>query len=184
MPNYCDFNMRVVGQEADVREFHDMLTNYDNVPHFWRVFDADIQEEELLDDGRVQVDISGDCAWSVYSCMCEGEDTYANDSPSCSTSLQKESLKKHLQIEVFSTEPGFEFAEHYIYIDGKELENSCVKYNEYFIDDEYGCEELFKDLQSRGYISEAMEFEDMIGETVAEGGFEDTSFSIPFAEVM
>ena len=65
--------------------------------------------------------IIGDCAHSVYTCMCKGEHTYANDFPEGSTSLQEESKILNLEIECYSEEIGSEFMEHYHYCNGNEL---------------------------------------------------------------
>ena len=106
----------------------------------------------------------GDCAWSVFSTMFSGEHTYYTD-------LHKEHLAKYkkdpawtipiaakmlkLDIEIYSTESGNCFAEHYIVNkEGKILKNEETEYGIVFIED-YENEEAFaKVLQGRKDIEE------------------------------
>lgn len=46
MPNYCDYIMKVVGKRNDCRTFMTKLKSYDVADHFWRIFEADAQEEK------------------------------------------------------------------------------------------------------------------------------------------
>ena len=164
MPNLCDYEMKIRGNIDDVREFYERMINYDHKPHFWRVFSADITDvsdsvltheesesrkmgEEGTDERKefwdsvkkdikndvVSVYISGYCAWSVETCM--GESGYAKNCPEDSTSLQESSEELHLMIEVYSKESGMEFAEHYLYDKGKEVENEERDYEEFWYDE-------------------------------------------------
>ena len=47
MPNYCDFMMKVVGKKTDCRTFMSKLSSYKVPNHFWRIFEADIYNEEV-----------------------------------------------------------------------------------------------------------------------------------------
>jgi hypothetical protein len=70
--------------------------------------------------------------------MCEGAGTYAKDCPEVSTSLQKESKRLSLAIEVFSEEPGAEFQEHYHYEHGERIAAEDVKWHSFwFAEDAY-----------------------------------------------
>ena len=119
MPNLCAFEMHVKGKREDIEEFHQVMIDYEYQRHFYRVFDADICYNDDNED-TIAV-IIGDCAHSVYTCMCKGEHTYANDFPEGSTSLQEESKILNLEIECYSEEIGSEFMEHYHYCNGNEL---------------------------------------------------------------
>ena len=104
MPNLCSYMLKVKGDRAKCIAFQQVMINYDLPRHFWRVFEADIDDEVEASDGECILTISGTCAWSVYSCMCKGTHTYADDNPDSSTSLQEMSMKHHLEIEVYSEE--------------------------------------------------------------------------------
>ncbi len=127
MPNYCYYEMHVKGKRENIEEFVKVMTDYERPQHFWRVFSAYTDYRAPDQDGLTIASIAGDCAWSVYSCMCIGPCTYAGDvDESRRTSLQKESERLQLEIEVFSDEPGMCFQEHYLYNKGDELVAECV----------------------------------------------------------
>ena len=136
MANNCFFTMHVKGKKENVDEFFTELRDYEHIPHFWRVFSADRLDLQTDPDGTVVAEIIGDCAWSVYCCMLDGAGTYAHDCPEVSTSLQKESERLSLAIEVFSEESGAEFQEHYHYEDGEEIANEDVKWESYWFDED------------------------------------------------
>lgn len=137
MPNYCDYDMRVVGKKENVDEFINVIKadyNYGKeIPatskHLFRVFEADVLDDYCYtkEDGRYSCDINGYCAWSVYCCMLEGTGTYYNDCKErypdkfMGTSLLKLSKELDLDIEVFSEEPGVCFSEHYLIKNGELL---------------------------------------------------------------
>lgn len=157
MPNYCNYSMRVVGKETNVDEFIKIIqTDYhfdDNGKcsvdrHFWRVFEADVADEDVT-DGIKTVTIDGYCAWSVYSCMFDGPHTYQgdhSDPKSGGTTLPLESARLHLDIELFSEEMGCEFMEHYLIRNGKVEIEDCVYFAEYCTDDYETVEEMNEDL--------------------------------------
>lgn len=146
MPNYCDYAMKVIGQKHNVEEFikiikadYNYYTNkfgFDR--HLFRVFEAEVISDEMQGITRI-VEISGYCAWSVHTCMLEGEHTYYNDrlkeSINYGTSLLQESKRLGLIIEVYSLEPGMCFQEHYLIHNNQLLADECVDYCEYYIDD-------------------------------------------------
>lgn len=135
MPNYCNYEMHIKGRKEACKEFRKMMVDYNLPKHFWRVFEADIVEESGSEEEYV-MHIAGYCAWSVYSCMFEGKHTYAEDFGG--TSLQKESERLQLEIEVYSEEPGLQFMEHYYFNNGEELINEEIKWEcHYYDEDEY-----------------------------------------------
>lgn len=77
MANICSYCMKVTGEPDKIREFIEVIqrNNYEEGRHFYRVFSADVMDEGTIDDGWVQ--INGSCAWSVHSCMMEGNATYS-----------------------------------------------------------------------------------------------------------
>ena len=177
MANNCFFTMHVKGKKENVDAFFAELRDYERVPHFWRVFSADRLDLQTEPDGTVVAEIIGDCAWSVYCCMCEGAGTYAKDCLEVSTSLQKESKRLSLAIEVFSEEPGAEFQEHYHYEHGERIAAEDVKWHSFWFDeDAYDAptrEEKFAAfLKERGLDPDAYSLDDLDEEDcVYSGGF-------------
>lgn len=151
MPNYCNYYMRVVGKKREnVKEFIEVMNadyNYRtgefSAPrHMFRVFDAtpvfDDSEDGIREDnGTFITELMGDCAWSVYCCMCAGDFTYYNQLALeyqdifRGTTLQEESERLNLSIEVFSSEPGMCFSEHLLYKNGEEIADESCEYAEY-----------------------------------------------------
>ena len=72
MPNYCYYEMHVRGNRENIEEFRNVMTNYELPRHFWRVFSADADYSDPDENGLIVATITGDCAWSVHSCMCIG----------------------------------------------------------------------------------------------------------------
>lgn len=191
MPNYCDYTLKVVGNEKSVKAFinylgnnyhyfrtedrdkgqfqfpkdddfrkyklhfndgkgNELLTDYKK--HFYRVFDADVMEEGEQDDKYYAI-ITGDCAWSVHSCMMSGPYSYYSDNVNDnelrkehSTTLVLESKSLKLKIEVYSAEPGMGFAEHYLIDNGKILVDEEFEYNEFYLGDYKTKEEAEEEL--------------------------------------
>lgn len=176
MPNYCDYEMKVDGRKEDIEEFIKIIKadyhidengkcNCDR--HFWRVFEARVYEEEF-ECGDSYAIIGGYCAWSVKSCMCDGEHTYNNNHSDCGgTTLQRESKRLNLTIEVFSSECGNCFMEHYVYENGECLVEDCADYYEYTTDEFETVEEMNKEYGTH-FTKEEFENNDYL----SVGGFE------------
>lgn len=158
MPNLCNYSMKVTGAPENVEKFINIIqVNYmykeDGTcinpntgemvdRHFWRVFEAYIEDDEIENNIR-SVIIGGDCAWSVHSCMCSGLGTYQSNSPNRKgTTLRDESERLSLTIEVFSEECGFCFMEHMVYVNGKQIINDCIDWNEYYTGEYETVEEM------------------------------------------
>ena len=137
MPNYCNYEMKIVGSKSAIDKVIECLrANYDyrtgKVPHehFFRVFQCEI-DEELVDMGNdiYLQHLWGDCAWSVFSCMCSGEGSYYDsvkkDYPEIFKGTTLAEQSKNCCIEGFSEEPGVGFSEHYIYYKGECLCDKC-----------------------------------------------------------
>ena len=175
MPNICDYSMKVIGREEDVNEFIEIMQNdYDCTPneprHFWRVFEAYEDYRDDLWNGMVSVQLSGDCAWSVHTCMTEGG--YQRDHMSDGTNgttLRAESERLNLVIEVFSEECGMGFMEHYLYAFGKEIFDICVDYHEYYLENFDSVEEFNEELNLNWTQEEFDNYED---DRYTEGGLE------------
>lgn len=149
MPNYCNYSMKVRGTKEGVEEFVKVMKsngNYTSMEFGFerhmgsRVFEADVWDMYECDD-YCEASISGYCAWSVACCMNDDDFSYYQQLKSkygkdCkSTTLQLESQNLNLDIEVYSSETGMCFAEHYRFRDGECLADECVDYMECFLGD-------------------------------------------------
>ena len=126
MPNICNFDMKISGKKKDIERLYKML-NYDESEkyRFYRVIECFYTYEEDLegvDDNKyISTFISGECAWSVETCMLiEDADKYED-----LTSIDKVSKELDLLIEIVSEERGFNFTEHYVIDNGEILVNEC-----------------------------------------------------------
>ena len=147
MPNYCNYSMCVVGAKENVEEFIKVIkADYDygtmefsHDRHMFRVFEAENDEIEERFDGKFQAIIDGYCAWSVASCMLERG--YYSDckarygSNFKGTTLLIESERLHLDIEVYSSESGCCFQEHYIVSNGEMECEEATDWQEIWVDD-------------------------------------------------
>ena len=185
MPNLCFYSMCVKGMKGNIEEFIKVIKadyNYGTMEfsydrHLFRVFDAYYDEIEQVGDNAYQVIIDGDCAWSVSSCMLEAgyykdlKERYPKEFRG--TTLQTESERLNLDIEVFSEESGMCFQEHYVIRKGKLEVDECVDWQEYDLtefktkkeaEEEYGIEITDKEWEQ--------------GEFISRGGFESWDFEI------
>lgn len=185
MPNFCAYSMCVKGKKENIEEFIKVIqANYDYNTnefscdrHMFRVFGAYDSEIEELDNNIYQVIINGDCAWSVASCMFE--DGYYKDVKERypdnfkGTTLQLESARLNLDIEVFSEESGCCFQEHYIIIKGNIECDECVDWEEYCLCDYKTKKEAEIELEI-----EITDEEWNDEEYISRGGFESWDFTI------
>lgn len=131
MANICSFDMRITGKEEAIKEFASMLRWEGKFEHagLGRVYDfePDIAElEETAVPGIYTVTGYGSCAWSVLTAMCE---EYRKDAPS----LESETERLGLVVEIYSSEPGCCFQEHYLIAKGDVITDECVDYEEHWI---------------------------------------------------
>lgn len=98
-------------------------------PHLFRVFDANAN---WYDDDN-EVAILDYCAWSVSSCMLEGEYSYYNDwkneipPKKFNGTTLNAFCKEHpnIEIEIISDKTGCAFTEHYYFKDGNLEIDEC-----------------------------------------------------------
>ena len=163
MPNYCDFDLAVVGKRKKVAEFLKILSahyDYDEPGeqprHLFRVFNVwelenyDTIEEfldneaEEFDNNIIGVIVSGICAWSVNTCMTENG--YYKDVKKAvgdrfnGTTLQIESKRLKLEIEVYGVENTR--LEHYEYSNGKIIAEEYKEFKYIGYDNEEASETL------------------------------------------
>lgn len=180
MPNYCNYEMKVTGIKENVEEFINIIQadyyidengHSDCDRHFWRVFEAEVYNTGFQDD-KYFAELYGYCAWSVYSCMCDGEYTYNGDHPNMGgTTLEIESKRLNLTIELFSDEPGCEFAEHFLFINGDWVINDCVDFQEYDTIEFENVEEM-----NAEYDTDFTQEEFEANDTIYVGGFPNWRF--------
>ena len=140
MPNWADFNMRVRGKKENCEAFKAILYHENDNLYFHRTFPEDHFSEGVI-DSDYYMDFYGECAWSYVSSMGSRHE-YTECAPSSTICEISELLK--LSIEIYTTEPGLCFAEHYHVKNGEVLSDECVDYEEYWWDeDEYPTLEEF-----------------------------------------
>ena len=185
MPNLCCFEMNVQGTKERVENFIKVIkANYDYNSdtcecdydrHLFRVFEADVFSDTINESNIRTIEIVGQCAWSVYSCMCEGGSTYYNDFKTekgfKGTTLQKESALG-LAIQVYSEESGCAFQEHFVYVNGETIAEECIDWEENYIDNE---DDLAEYNKSHG-TSYTMQYIEEHDNSLPEGGFENQEF--------
>ena len=162
MPNICIGTVKVRGYKDNVEEFTRIIqSKYDydkpdmefHKPHFWRVFEAYIASYETYGLLAVaEYDIS--CAWSVAACMLPGKFSYYDDTKdringikTYGTHLLEIGKKLNLDVEIFSSEPGVGFQEHYRIQSGIMCEDECTEYHELYIGEYETYQDLIDDYE-------------------------------------
>lgn len=116
MANYCSYTMSITGRKTNVNRMVKILKYKDKEYELARIFDADVSDYGFLEheNKTITLQVSGSCAWSVYSCMMKGKGSYYHDSypDSLLSNLEYLTDKLNLVIEVYSEEPGICFQEH------------------------------------------------------------------------
>lgn len=180
MPNYCGYDMKVIGVKEKVEEFIKVLkadysysnNNFSFDRHMFRVFDAAVYDEEINDDNYIAY-INGNCAWSVATCMFENG--YYKDVKERfpdifrGTTVVDESKKLQLKIEIFSEECGMCFQEHYLIDNGNIKIDESVDWQEYYLGDYKTKSEAEKDLETT--ITDE-EWKEHKTDYIERGGFE------------
>ena len=127
MANNCAFDMRITGGEAEIKELISMLRWENEFHGLGRVFSMEIDSLEKTDVPDIfTIYLSGDCANSVKSSMRDDGIRFP--------SLESESKRLGLVVEVFSSEPGCEFQEHFLVAKGQVIIDACVHYEEHVVD--------------------------------------------------
>lgn len=186
LSNCCYYSMKVKGTKEEVEEFIQVVKadyDYNTMEfsfdrHLQKVFTAEDDDIEVIDSNTCSVIICGECAWSVAVCMLE-DDGYYDDMKARlgdkfrGTTLEIESERLNLDIEVFSEECGMCFQEHYLIKHGMVEIEDCVDWNEYFLDEYETKEEAEEDLDIEITDDEWEE-----REMITRGGFGDWEFTI------
>lgn len=128
MANNCEFSMRITGGKKGIEEMISMLKwegqfKNNGLGRVYCFETLQIQPTEI--NGVYTVDGHGYCAWSVLTAM-----RYEY----CNSSLESETKRLGLVVEIYSSEPGFQFQEHCLIVKGVVVMDEVVDYNEYRAD--------------------------------------------------
>ena len=138
MANDCLFTLKVRGTNKNkINAFLRAVgqSNY-HYEHLSRIFEFTNEEVDLVKEDNAYVgECWGDCAWSVWSCMFEGDHTYYSDFKSNDngkrTTIDRLCKKYNVRCEIFSEEYGVGFQEHYLIDeDGVVLVDECEEATE------------------------------------------------------
>lgn len=129
MANYCEYTMKITGRKEVVNELIEMMKwqgkHTDN--GLGRIYDCWVEDAEEYDETFVSVYANGNCAWSVLTAMRN----YKGRHPS----LESETKRLGLLVEVYSSEPGMCFQEHCMIDKGSVVIDECIDYEEHYIGD-------------------------------------------------
>lgn len=155
MANYCEYMMKITGRKENVDELIEMMKwqgKYAN-DGLGRIYDCWVGDVEELDETFASVYASGNCAWSVLTSMRNHNGRHP--------SLESETERLGLLVEVYSSEPGMCFQEHCMIDKGEVVIDECVDYEEHYIGDfdtleeynkEYGTDFTEDMIQDEEYI--------------------------------
>lgn len=140
MANNCYFTMKVIGNKESLEEFARMMSGQGEygTGRLGRV-SAFEPEPVLLENAKGVYSLTADgcCANSVYSAMQkEGLEELAQAlGTSPLLSIEDESKRLNLAVEIYSTERDNGFEEHLVVADGKVILEEDIGINEYFVED-------------------------------------------------
>ena len=181
MANICDFSMVVKGKKENIEKFINMMEQKGNV---WMGRGAMVNRIDIeeFENGNYRCQIDGETKWSVISSMVdnaismrtEPEKWYWGEDKSklSFVTLYEACEQLELDMEVYSEEPGCEFQEHYLFVDGNLVTDECVDYIEYYLDEYETKEESEEELEIK--ITDD-EWNDGV---VVRGGFDSWDFEI------
>ena len=180
MANICSFSMCVKGKRiSDIEQFYDAMSQNGNI-YMGRGAEAEIKYAA----GKVRAYIDGWCKWSIQSALIDNAISMrweperwafhgVNVNELEFVTLLEATKKWNLVVEVYSEEPGCEFQEHYIFDNGIIVEDECVEYCEFWLDD-YDTKEEAE--EAFGFKITDEEWES--GDIICRGGFEEWEFVI------
>ena len=132
MANICDYELFATGKLNDLKAFRAMMdqTGKKYIPSTKYESDFLIEKPEIVDGDIYRQHFAGGTRWSVQSGMLETHDDEDG------ITLVEASKLANVSIEVFSTEPGIGFAEHYeITPEDGIITSEVVPYKEIYLED-------------------------------------------------
>ena len=139
MANYCGYMMKITGRKENAEELIEMMKwqgKYED-NGLGRIYDCWVSGTEEYNDSFVSVYVNGNCAWSVLTAMRN----YNGRHPS----LESETERLGLLVEVYSSEPGMCFQEHCMIDRGEVVFEECIEYEEHWIGEFDSIEEYNKE---------------------------------------
>lgn len=114
MANMCYFMMKIVGTEKNAEKMLDVIKSDYAIEA--SVYDRSADKE----NDKCYIFLDGDCKWSVKSSMLDFKPSILSYSASFNVTL-----------EIFSSEPGCCFQEHFVIENGNITVNECVGFYEF-----------------------------------------------------
>ena len=126
MANCCGYDMKITGNMQDIKELILMLQYNHPYEHdgLGRTYSCYVVETGD-NTGITWATVSGDCAWSVSSAMMARAGR--------NRSLESETERLNLIVEVYSSETGCCFQEHILINRGVVEVDECVDYEERWV---------------------------------------------------
>lgn len=190
MANDCNFWFQAASRNpAKLEKFIKAwcVDRYGEGPHLYRIFEVwgEDSMHQVGNTGLFVVAMSGSCAWSLASCISSKPSSYYEDTmknPNSWTPITKNArcinaLCREFEtgIEIFSEEPGCEFAEHVrVDSEGNTLMDDCCDFRELYWDqDEFPTIDDLNKAWGTSYTEEDFDYGDGY---VREGGYDDCSY--------
>lgn len=132
MPNWCEYEMKVVAKDHKAIDRLLSIMNYrDSEFYLYRVESARMSVFDNTYPNVCSAIIEGAVAWSTYQWMHPKDEGYISDTGAKIASLQSLCKKLDVAVEIFSREPGVGFQTHEIINNLGEIElNDCVDWTE------------------------------------------------------
>lgn len=133
MANYCYYTAKAIGSKEAVEEFARILARENEFTNSGIGSATDFEwepAEKTHAKGIWTIEGQGSCGWSIVSGMMEegSSDRYPV------RTLESETERLHIAVELYSSEPSIGFQEHVVIVNGQVMENQCVEYEEYFLE--------------------------------------------------
>lgn len=134
MANTCYYIAKAIGSKEAVEEFARLLAREGEFENdgLGRAFGFEAEPAQKTEAKDIwTIEGQGGCDWSLLvGMMAEGLDR-----GHAVRSLESETARLHIAVELYSAETGVGFQEHVAIVDGRVLENECVDYEEYFVEE-------------------------------------------------
>lgn len=124
------YDLKAVGTKESVDELVQILQYKHPKLCMYRIFCAEVCDEGTTPNGECYVSVCGDVAWSIYSTMLHEP----MPGPKGWSDILTETARLNLAVEIFSSEPGIGFQEHYIIWQGEIKVDECLDYSEIWYD--------------------------------------------------
>lgn len=137
MPNWCEYEMKVVAKDHKAIDRLLSIMNYrDSEFYLYRVASARMSVFDNTYPNVCSAIIEGDVAWSTnYWTSPRKEDDIASDTGARLARLQDICEKLDIAVEIFSREPGIGFQTHEVINNLGEIElDECVDWTEEYED--------------------------------------------------